>query len=338
MKTEAGTASSDNKDKATVAIQSGWGSSDHWVIDAVSPNDESRVLLSALFQGNMHYWTQCSHCAHYTCNQQMFTEIPVHFQRRTPVPFGGPQLARVGSGEVTTDGTPATSTEPALMPADPDEDALIPGPDQESDIVMVDPDPPATPPRPRPGKPKHRAGGKAKGKNGGKNGANPAAKPCKRKPPTLEYYGSILECLEGCEEVGYTCSKCHSETAVRRYKPERAPDILVFQLSVFDFDQRSGDGTKLKYYAEVPEQFSLGLVSGVDVEYDLRASVCHLGTNLSTGHYTVYVKHMAAFYYVDNQQVVPVKDKSLMMYHLSTCSYLVFYSKKGPAPGEEAGA
>lgn len=50
----------------------------------------------------------------------------------------------------------------------------------------------------------------------------------------------------------------------------------------------------------MPEQFNLGLVSGRDVEYDLRASVCHLGTNLSTGHYTVYVKHMTAFYYIDN--------------------------------------
>ena len=75
-------------------------------------------------------------------------------------------------------------------------------------------------------------------------------------------------------------------------------------------------------------------MSGRDVEYDLRASVCHLGTNLSTGHYTVYVKHMAMYYYIDNQTVIPVKDKSLMMYHLSTCSYLVFYSKKGANSSE----
>ena len=52
---------------------------------------------------------------------------------------------------------------------------------------------------------------------------------------------------------------------MRRYKPERAPDILIFQLFVFDFDQRAGDGTKLKYFAEVPETLSLGLVSGRDV-------------------------------------------------------------------------
>lgn len=294
MKTEIVTASSDNKDKVTMSQAGSEATAGaNWLIDAISPNDQHRIPLSKLFQGNMHYWMQCSSCAHYTCTQQVFTEIPVHFQRQPPIsiPFGSlPTTTPFADINLAAGAPDSTLIIDSLTPTA--------GKDEPPAPIKADPimdSPPPSPREPPKGKTK---GKKRAGKNKGKGNSQPKAP--RRKPQILEYYGSISSCLEGCEEVGYNCSKCHSKTAVRRYKPERAPDILIFQLFVFDFDQRAGDGTKLKYFAEVPETLSLGLVSGRDVQYDLRASVCHLGSNLSTGHYTVYVKHMEAYYYIDN--------------------------------------
>lgn len=79
---------------------------------------------------------------------------------------------------------------------------------------------------------------------------------------------------------GYKCDECKKETTiVKKYVPYLNPDILVLQISRFDISGR-------KIQKHVPFEYELKFNSN---EYDLYATVEHLGSTIDFGHYIANV-------------------------------------------------
>ena len=149
------------------------------------------------------------------------------------------------------------------------------------------------------------------------------------------------ECRDwGVPTKGYRCHRCFKHVEMRRHRfLTKCGPHVIYQLKRFKVERTNSNAPhKIKTKVELPNSMRLKTfykAKGVQTEvheYFLSAVVCHLGNNVSEGHYKCYWKNGE---HVDddcewlelNDQHTRVRNHNDVYETLCTECYLVLYSK-----------